>query len=89
VLALQVRGVSDPTRRALSAEARARGESLQEYLLDLVDREARDIDNRRHLAELAAGPSVDKAQPVDFVELICSERERRESQLARGRSSVE
>jgi len=49
----------------------------------------RDIDNRRHLAELAAGPSVDKAQPVDFVELICSERERRESQLARGRSSVE
>jgi hypothetical protein len=62
---------------------------LQEYLLDLLDREARDIDNRRHLAELAAGPSVDKAQPVDFVELICSERERRESQLARGRSSVE
>ncbi|HVD81215.1 MAG TPA: hypothetical protein VNB87_11845 [Propionibacteriaceae bacterium] len=89
MLALQVRGVSDPTRRALSAEARARGESLQEYLLDLLDREARDIDNRRHLAELAAGPSVDKAQPVDFVELICSERERRESQLARGRSSVE
>jgi len=88
VLALQVRGVSDPTRRALSAEARARGESLQEYLLDLPDREARDID-RRLLAELAAGPSVDKAQPVDFVELICSERERRESQLARGRSSVE
>ena len=89
MLALQVRGVSDPTRRALSAEARARGESLQEYLLDLLDREARDIDNRRHLAELAAGPSVYKAQPVDFVELICSERERRESQLARGRSSVE
>ena len=89
MLALQVRGVSDPTRRALSAEARARGESLQEYLLDLLDREARDIDNRRHLAELAAGPSVDKAQPLDFVELIRSERERRESQLARGRSSVE
>jgi hypothetical protein len=88
VLALQVRGVSEPTRRALSAEARARGESLQEYLHDLPDREARDID-RRLLAELAAGPSVDKAQPVDFVELIRSERERRESQLARGRSSVE
>jgi hypothetical protein len=88
VLALQVRGVSEPTRRALSAEARVRGESLQEYLHDLPDREARDID-RRLLAELAAGPSVDKAQPVDFVELIRSERERRESQLARGRSSVE
>jgi len=89
VVALQVRGVSEPTRRALSAEARARGESLQEYLLDLLDREARDIDNRRLLAELAAGPSVDKAQPVDFVELIRSERERRESQLTGGRSILE
>ena len=51
MVALQVRGVSEPTRRALSAEARARGESLQEYLLDLLDREARDIDSRRPLSE--------------------------------------
>jgi hypothetical protein len=89
VVALQVRGVSEPTRRALSAEARARGESLQEYLLDLLDREAHDIDNRRLLAELSAGASVDDARPVDFVELIRSERERRESQLTGGRSSLE
>jgi hypothetical protein len=33
VVAIQIRGVSEPTRSALSAEARARGESLQEYLL--------------------------------------------------------
>ena len=89
VVALQVRGVSEPTRRALSAEARARGESLQEYLLDLLDREAHDIDNRRLLAALSAGASVDDARPVDFVELIRSERERRESQLTGGRSSLE
>jgi hypothetical protein len=50
VVALQIRGVSEPTRRTLSAEARARGESLQEYLLDLLDREARAIDSRRLLA---------------------------------------
>ena len=89
VVALQVRGVSEPTRRALSAEARARGESLQEYLLDLLEREARDIDNRRLHAELSAGPSVDDARSVDFVELIRSERERRESQLTGGRSILE
>ena len=51
MVAIQIRGVSEPTRSTLSVEARARGESLQEYLLDLLDREARDIDNRRLLAE--------------------------------------
>jgi hypothetical protein len=60
VVALQIHGVSEPTRHTLSAEARARGESLQEYLLDLLDREARDIDSRRLM----------EAQPVDFVKLI-------------------
>jgi hypothetical protein len=61
----------------LSAEARARGESLQEYLLDLLDREAHDIENRRLLAEWAAGSLVDEMQPVDPGELISSERQRR------------
>jgi antitoxin FitA len=75
VVALQIRGVSEPTRRTLSVEARARGESLQEYLLDLLDREARDIDNRRLLAEWAAGPPADELQHISFVELIRSERQ--------------
>jgi antitoxin FitA len=75
VVALQTRGVSEPTRRTLSIEARARGESLQEYLLDLLDREARDIDSRRLLAEWTAGPSTAGPQPISFVELIRSERD--------------
>lgn len=64
VVALQIHGVAESTRRTLSAEARARNESLQEYLLDLLDREAHDIDNRRLL----------EAQPVDFVKLIHLDR---------------
>jgi len=52
---------------------------LQEYLLDLLDREARDIDNRRLLAEWAAGPPSDEPQHISFVELIRSEREPRGS----------
>ena len=75
MVALQIRGVSESTRRTLSVEARTRGESLQEYLLELLDREARDIDNRRLLAEWAAGPVADEPQPIRIVELIGSNRE--------------
>jgi hypothetical protein len=82
VVALQIRGVSEPTRRTLSAEARACGESLQEYLLDLLDREARAIDSRRLLAEWTAGPSGNGPRPISFAELIRSERESQGSSLS-------
>jgi hypothetical protein len=72
---LQIRGVSEITRRTLSAEAKARGESLQEYLLDVLDREAQEIDNRRLLAEWPAGSAADEPQPIRFVELIYSNPE--------------
>ena len=36
---LQIRNVSDDVRRALKARAAARGESLNTYLLDLVERD--------------------------------------------------
>lgn len=36
---LQIRNVPDETRRALKARAAARGESLDAYLLNLLDRE--------------------------------------------------
>ena len=64
---LQIHGVSEPTRRSLSAEAKIRGESLQEYLLDLLDREAHDLDNRRLI----------EAQPVDLVKVIHRDRAHR------------
>lgn len=73
---LQIHGVSEPTRRTLSGEARARGESLQEYLLDILDREARNVGNRQVLAEWASSPLRDEAPQVGFVKLIGSERQR-------------
>jgi hypothetical protein len=74
VVALQIHGVSEPTRRTLSAEARARGESLQEFLLELLEREAQQIDGRGLL----------EVEPARLVKLIQSETEGREVQLAHG-----
>ena len=56
-----------PLAATLSGEARARGESLQEYLLDILDREARNVGNRQLLVEWASSPLRDEARTVGFV----------------------
>jgi hypothetical protein len=84
VVALQIHGVSEPTRRALSAEARSRGETLQEYLLDILDREAHDLGERQFLVEWQVDTQKARTQSIDFVRLIGSEEERQEPQFARG-----
>ena len=76
--------MSEPTRRALSGEARARGESLQEYLLDILDREARDLGERQFLVEWEADTHKARTQSIDLVRLIGSEGDRQEPQFARG-----
>jgi hypothetical protein len=81
VVDLHIHGVSEPTRRTLSAEAKMRGESLQEYLIDLLDREAHDLDNRR-LGWLAG--QRNEVHPVGFVAVVSPEPEAREAQLAHG-----
>jgi antitoxin FitA len=40
MVALQIRDVPEAVRDALVAQAKARGQSLQAFLLDLVEREA-------------------------------------------------
>ena len=84
MVSLQIHGVSEPTRRVLSAEARSRSESLQEYLLDILDREAHDLGERQFLVEWHADTQKARTQSIDFVRLIGSEEERQEPQFARG-----
>ena len=61
---LQIRGVPDQTRRELKARAAARGQSLNAYLLELVDREvarptvAEVLRRARQRAERATGSAV-------------------------------
>lgn len=65
---LQIRDVPDDARRALKARAAARGESLNRYLLDLIERDvARPtveevLDRAARRAEQASGSALDILQ---------------------------
>ncbi len=62
---LQIRNVPDETRRALKARAAARGESLNTYLLELIDREvarptvSEVLERAARRAERAGASAVD------------------------------
>lgn len=62
---LQIRNVPDEARRALKARAAARGESLNSYLLDLIQREVRRpsveevLERAARRAERATGSALD------------------------------
>jgi len=62
---LQIRNVPDDARRVLKARAAARGESLNSYLLDLIQRDLRRptvedvLDRAAKRAERASASAVD------------------------------
>lgn len=49
MVALQIRDVPDSVRDLLAEEAKRRGQSLQVYLLEVLEREAANASNRRWL----------------------------------------
>lgn len=55
--ALQIRNVPNEVRDTLAAQARAHGQSMQRYLLAIVEREAATARNKAVLDEIAAWPS--------------------------------
>lgn len=77
---LQIRNVPEPARRALKARAAARGESLNSYLLGLLQREvsrptvAEVLDRAAGRSERLEGSSLD---------VIDSERAGRQRELGR------
>jgi antitoxin FitA len=81
---LQIRGVPDQTRRELKARAAARGQSLNAYLLELIDREVA----RPTVAEVLrrAGQRAERAigSAADIVEAA---RVAREDQLIHRRGA--
>jgi len=82
MVALQIRHVPEEIRDVLSAEAERRGESLQNYLLEVVSREASSVNNRRLVRDWMARPAA-SAVAVDVPELLGRHRRDRERHLAK------
>ncbi len=75
---VQIRNVPEGTRRALKARAAARGESLNAYLLELLEREAA----RPTVAEVLER-AARRAERVEAaaLEMVDADRAEREEQL--------
>jgi len=74
---LQIRNVPDDARRALKARAAARGESLNAYLLNLLEREVRRPTVEEVLDRAARRAGRASASAVDVLEEARGEREGR------------
>ena len=74
---LQIRDVPDDARRALKIRAAARGESLNRYLLDVIEREVARPTLEEVLARAARRAEQASASAVGVIEEARGEREGR------------
>jgi antitoxin FitA len=77
MVALQIRDVPDEVRDALVAQARARGQSLQAYLLEMVETQARRIRNTAILDRFAGRSDGARSLPGETSAELTGQRERR------------
>ncbi len=75
---LQIRNVPDDTRRALKARAAARGESLNAYLLGVIERDVARPTVKEVLDRAARRAGTVNASALDALQ---AERGEREQQL--------
>jgi hypothetical protein len=76
MVALQIRDVPEEVRDALAAEARARGQSLQAYLLELVETQARRLRNTSLLDRFAGRSDGSRSLPGESAAELINQRER-------------
>jgi plasmid stability protein len=79
---LQIRNVPDAARRELKARAAARGQSLNTYLLDLIEREVRRPTVAEVLQRAAQRAERATASAADVIDAARAERD---DQLTRHR----
>lgn len=78
---LTIRDVPDNVKDALAQEARDRGQSLQAYLLGVLDRQAAFVQNRQLLDEIerdlatGGGAGADAPDAAEVLDHARAERE--------------
>jgi len=81
MVAIQIRDVPDEVRGALAAEAEARGQSLQVFLQDVLEREARLARNRAWLKQVRESPIARVEGEFGSADLVRRQREERTEHL--------
>jgi hypothetical protein len=81
MVALQIRDVPTDIRDDLAREAEARGVSLQAYLREVVDREAKAARNREFLRTMTPVP-VTGVAAEDVTAALAESRRERDEQIA-------
>lgn len=81
MVALQIRDVPDDVRDVLAERARSRGQSLQGFLLSLVETEARRARNLGLLDRFDARDDGSRVTAEDIVETLAQVRAERDAQL--------
>jgi len=76
MVAMQVRDVSEETRQALAGEAERRGQSLQLFLSQVLEREAASARNLAWLAKASARPRRRDDGPTSRELIEAGRRER-------------
>ena len=74
MVALQIRDVPEDIRDALAAQAKARGQSLQSYLLELVETQARRLRNTAVLDRFAGRSDGSRSLPGETSAELAEQR---------------
>lgn len=81
MVALQIRDVDEQVRDKLAAAAKRRGQSLQSYLHDVINDEARRLDNVAVIERFARRGHGASVSPQDVIDTLHAERQARDSAL--------
>lgn len=77
MVALQIRDVPEDVRDSLAEQAKARGQSLQAYLLDLVETQARRVRNAAVLDRFAGRSDGSRSLPGETSAELAEQRGQR------------
>lgn len=81
MVAIQVRDVPESVRDDLARAARERGQSLQVFLREVLDTEARKSRNREFLRSMTPIPAAGDVSPDTIAGLIREGRDERDARI--------